>query len=111
MGSLTVYGEEDVTPWKGAWTNSVLPRLTFSCMITDPRVFQDEYLPRELKHREGPVEELCRAFDPAVDGDQASDEIVESDSAAPQVSGQSRMHNSSTFGTTGPSLHIAAYDL
>ena len=56
-----------VVPWKGAWTNSVLPRLTFSCMITDPRVFQDEYLPRELKHREGPVEELCRAFDPAVD--------------------------------------------
>jgi len=45
-------------------------------MITDPRVFQDEYLPRELKHREGPVEELCRAFDPAVDGDQATDVLV-----------------------------------
>lgn len=45
-------------------------------MITDPRVFEDEYLPRELKHREGPVEELCRAFDPAVDGDQATDVLV-----------------------------------
>lgn len=45
-------------------------------MIVDPRVFEDEYLPRELKHREGPVEELCRAFDPAVDGDQATDVLV-----------------------------------
>jgi len=45
-------------------------------MITDSRVFQDEYLPRELKHREGPVEELCRAFDPAVDGNQATDVLV-----------------------------------
>lgn len=45
-------------------------------MITDPRVFEDKYLPRELKHREGPVEELCRAFDPAVDGDQATDVLV-----------------------------------
>jgi len=45
-------------------------------MITDPRVFHDEYLPRELKYREGPVEEICRAFDPAVDGDQATDVLV-----------------------------------
>lgn len=45
-------------------------------MIVDPRVFEDEYLPRELKHREGPVEELCRAFDPAVEGDQATDVLV-----------------------------------
>ena len=27
-------------------------------MITDPRVFEDAYLPRELMHREGAVEEL-----------------------------------------------------
>lgn len=45
-------------------------------MITDPRVFQDEYLPREIKHREGAVEEVCRAFDPAVDGNQATDVLV-----------------------------------
>lgn len=45
-------------------------------MITDPRVFQDKYLPRELKHRGGPVEELCHAFDPTVDGDQATDVLV-----------------------------------
>ena len=45
-------------------------------MITDPRVFDDEYLPRELKYREGPVEELCRAFDPAVDGNEATDVLV-----------------------------------
>ena len=45
-------------------------------MITDPRVFDDRYLPRDLKHREGPVEEICRAFDPAVDGDEATNVLV-----------------------------------
>jgi len=45
-------------------------------MITDPRVFEDEYLPRELRHREGPVEELSRAFDPALDGARADDVLI-----------------------------------
>ena len=31
-------------------------------MITDPRVFEDEHLPRELMHREGAVETLLRAW-------------------------------------------------
>ncbi len=45
-------------------------------MITDPRVFEDEYLPRELMHREGAVEELSRAFDPALDGVRADDVLI-----------------------------------
>lgn len=45
-------------------------------MITDQRVFEDEYLPRELMHREGAVEELSCAFDPALDGDRADDVLI-----------------------------------
>jgi len=45
-------------------------------MITDPRVFEDAYLPRELFDREGAVEELSRAFDPALDGVRADDVLI-----------------------------------
>ena len=45
-------------------------------MITDPRVFEDAYLPRELMHREGAVVELSRAFDPALDGEPADDVLI-----------------------------------
>jgi Cdc6-like AAA superfamily ATPase len=45
-------------------------------MITDPRVFEDEYLPRELRHREGAIEELSRAFDPALDSVRADDVLI-----------------------------------
>lgn len=45
-------------------------------MITDPRVFQDTHLPRELMHREGEVEELSLAFDPALDGHTAGDVLI-----------------------------------
>jgi Cdc6-like AAA superfamily ATPase len=44
-------------------------------MITDPRVFENGYLPRELMHREGEVEELTRAFQPALHG-QAADHVL-----------------------------------
>ncbi|RDZ53099.1 AAA family ATPase [Haloferax sp. Atlit-4N] len=45
-------------------------------MITDPRVFEDEYLPRELRHREGAVEELSRTFGAALDGKRADDVLI-----------------------------------
>ena len=45
-------------------------------MITDARVFEDAYLPRELMYREGAVEELSRAFDPALDGVRADDVLI-----------------------------------
>jgi len=45
-------------------------------MITDARVFDDEYLPRELVHRDGELDELGQAFQPAVDGDSAEDVLV-----------------------------------
>ncbi|PSQ44451.1 AAA family ATPase [Halobacteriales archaeon SW_7_68_16] len=45
-------------------------------MITDPRVFEDAYLPRELMHREGAVKELSRAFNPALDGTRADDVLI-----------------------------------
>ena len=37
-------------------------------MITDRRVFEDIYLPRELIHRESEVGQLSRAFQPALSG-------------------------------------------
>lgn len=45
-------------------------------MITDPGVFDNEYLPRELKHREGPVETLAKAFEPTIDGYPADNVLV-----------------------------------
>lgn len=40
-------------------------------MITDPRIFDDDHLPRELLHRRGEVRELSNAFSPAQRGNRA----------------------------------------
>lgn len=45
-------------------------------MITDPRVFEDDYLPRELMHRGQAVEHLSRAFEPATRGERARDVLI-----------------------------------
>ncbi|MEE6210878.1 AAA family ATPase [Salarchaeum sp. III] len=45
-------------------------------MITDPRVFEDEHLPRELKHREGAKRVLANAFEPARQGERADDVLL-----------------------------------
>jgi Cdc6-like AAA superfamily ATPase len=45
-------------------------------MITHPRVFDDEWPPDELKHRDGPVDALSRAFDPATAGREAKSVII-----------------------------------
>jgi Cdc6-like AAA superfamily ATPase len=45
-------------------------------MITNPQVFRDDHLPRELMHREGEVEEFVRALDPAVSGQPAHDLLL-----------------------------------
>jgi cell division control protein 6 len=44
-------------------------------MITDPRVFEDEHLPRQMLHREGAVETLLRAWDRTRLG-EAGDEVI-----------------------------------
>ncbi|MFC7173089.1 AAA family ATPase [Haloplanus litoreus] len=44
-------------------------------MITDPRVFEDDHLPRELMHRESAVETLLRAWDHTRLG-EAGDEVI-----------------------------------
>jgi cell division control protein 6 len=45
-------------------------------MITDPRVFEDSHLPRELMHRESEVEALSNAFDAALHGSRADDVLI-----------------------------------
>ncbi|WP_135828552.1 Cdc6/Cdc18 family protein [Halorussus halobius] len=45
-------------------------------MITDPRVFRDDHLPRELKHREAEIEDLSHALDPALAGRPAADVLL-----------------------------------
>jgi Cdc6-like AAA superfamily ATPase len=45
-------------------------------MITHPRVFDDEWTPQELHHREGAVEVLSEAFDPATHGHAAKNVII-----------------------------------
>jgi len=45
-------------------------------MITHPRVFDDEWPPDELKHRDGPVDALSRAFDSATAGHEAESVII-----------------------------------
>ncbi|WP_435186123.1 Cdc6/Cdc18 family protein [Halobellus sp. EA9] len=45
-------------------------------MIVRPRVFDDAWPPDELQHREGAVEALSRAFDPATAGREAQSAVV-----------------------------------
>jgi Cdc6-like AAA superfamily ATPase len=45
-------------------------------MITNPQVFRDDHLPRELKHREGEVEALSRTLDPALASQPADDVLL-----------------------------------
>jgi cell division control protein 6 len=45
-------------------------------MITDVRVFDDEYLPSELVHRDGDLNVLSQAFQPAVDGKNADNVLI-----------------------------------
>lgn len=45
-------------------------------MITNPLVFDDVYIPRELVHREPEIGQLSRAFRPALDGGTAYDALI-----------------------------------
>lgn len=45
-------------------------------MITNRRVFDDDWPPRRLDHRDAAVEQLARAFDPALDGQRADDVLI-----------------------------------
>ncbi|EMA34387.1 Cdc6/Cdc18 family protein [Haloarcula japonica] len=45
-------------------------------MITDAAVFDDEQLPRRLLHREAAVDQLSRAWEPALHSDQAHDVLI-----------------------------------
>ncbi len=45
-------------------------------MITSPRVFEDEHLPRELIHRDAEMQTLTRAWAPVRHGERAGDIIL-----------------------------------
>jgi len=45
-------------------------------MITDPRVFDDDHVPRELLHRHTELEKLARALDPGWDGAGVDDVLI-----------------------------------
>lgn len=45
-------------------------------MITDKRVFEDTYLPRQLLHRDQEVAQLSREFRPIVDGNPGGDALI-----------------------------------
>jgi len=45
-------------------------------MITDPRLFEDETLPRRLRHRGSDVQALARAFEPALHGEGARNVLL-----------------------------------
>jgi len=55
-------------------------------MIADPAVFDDEHLPRRLLHREAAVDYLSRAWEPALDGDQAHDVLIHGPSGVGKTS-------------------------
>lgn len=54
----------------------ILPLRQPSDMLTEPRVFDESYLPRELLHREGAVDTLSRAFEPTTVGEPADDVLI-----------------------------------
>jgi Cdc6-like AAA superfamily ATPase len=45
-------------------------------MITSPRVFEDDHLPRELIHRDAELQTLTRAWKPVQHGERAGDVIL-----------------------------------
>jgi len=45
-------------------------------MIVDEHVFDDEYLPERLPHRDAEVEVLANAFEPALAGDRPDDVLI-----------------------------------
>jgi len=45
-------------------------------MITDPQVFEGEYVPDRLLHRDAEVQTVARAFDPALTGDRPKDVLI-----------------------------------
>jgi len=45
-------------------------------VLTDPRVFDEDHVPRRLLHREGAVETLVRAWDPVLAGEAGADILV-----------------------------------
>ncbi|ACV46580.1 MULTISPECIES: Cdc6/Cdc18 family protein [Halomicrobium] len=55
-------------------------------MITDSAVFEDEQLPRRLLHREAAVDHLSRAWEPALDGEQAHDVLIHGPSGVGKTS-------------------------
>ncbi|KAA9405957.1 AAA family ATPase [Haloarcula sp. CBA1131] len=55
-------------------------------MITDSAVFDDEQLPRRLLHREATVDHLSRAWEPALQGEQAHDVLIHGPSGVGKTS-------------------------
>jgi Cdc6-like AAA superfamily ATPase len=55
-------------------------------MITDSAVFDDEQLPRRLLHREGAVDHLSRAWEPALQGEQAHNVLIHGPSGVGKTS-------------------------
>ena len=45
-------------------------------MITDRQVFADDHIPDALPHRDGAVDRLARAFEPALRGDRPDDVLI-----------------------------------
>jgi Cdc6-like AAA superfamily ATPase len=45
-------------------------------MLTDPRVFRDDHVPRDLQHRHSELEQLARALDPGTYGDEVDDVLI-----------------------------------
>jgi len=45
-------------------------------MLSDPRVFREEHLPRRLEHRDAEVQQLSRALQPALRGEPAPDVLL-----------------------------------
>ncbi|MFB6076809.1 MAG: AAA family ATPase, partial [Candidatus Nanohaloarchaea archaeon] len=51
-------------------------------VVTDARVLSEEFVPRELQHRDGEVGVLTNALEPLIDGDPAEDVLVHGPSGA-----------------------------
>ncbi len=45
-------------------------------MITDKRVLQDEFIPKEVVHRDAEIQQLADNLEPLIDGDQAENMLV-----------------------------------
>lgn len=77
LSSLSTSGNSEITHF-----HLIRPRTCQSGMITDARVLQPEFIPREVQHRDAEVNYLSSVLDPITHGERADPALLHGPSGA-----------------------------